>query len=366
MAGEAFVPSMISISNRTFIERMKQWGWREKKTKGDKVLMEAPNGTKIEVLRPGIHQGNPKETFQAVLDAQNMTWTEFIMPLEPEVQAALDYYVSLDPDEQEAFRDNARLVEALNDQRVMEHQRDVSRRANIEKRKKREAEKKARQFPVETRKVEPMVPKTEPVQPEPEEPVVDEPEHLPPVKPVTQVREFTKGLTNRVLMHLVESDQPMSIDKLSQLERDARRSSIGAALANLVKYGVAQRVKPGVYRIRDEARRNGDVKVDLDITARAGAPRPEEVPAVPPVPVVTDATASVESPVVPADVVRTADADLRQTTYPVPRSGDLNTDELVNETLDLLFPQGFKARHLPLIDQWRQTTVALIREVNGT
>ena len=40
-------------------------------------------------------------------------------------------------------------------------------------------------------------------------------------------------------------------------------------------------------------------------------------------------------------------------------------NETVNETLDLLFPQGFKARHLPLIDEWRKATVALIREING-
>ncbi len=36
----------------------------------------------------------------------------------------------------------------------------------------------------------------------------------------------------------------------------------------------------------------------------------------------------------------------------------------VNEVLDLLVPNGFKAKHLPAIEEWKQATVRLLNEVN--
>lgn len=353
MSGESFVPSMISVSNRTVIDRMKKWGWREKRTKADMVLMEAPNGAKIEVKRAGIHEGNSKTTFQNLLVIMEMSWEQFITPLHPDAQGVLDWYVTLSGEEQERYRQKLKLIDALDTQRMLDHQRDISRRANIEKRKKREAEKKAHTFPVEVTRVEPK-----------KETIVEAPKPTPPPKrdttPLTVVPTITevagkisnRGATNSVLDLLVKSSEPMSLDRLCRELPQFSRGSINQAASQLViTYGVAERVKPAVYRIKPEARRE-DVRVGLDITARSGPPL-AEVTSGPVTSAVAEPAPETPLPPTPPPVVVKTHAP----------AGDY--DEMVNETLDLLFPEGFKARHLPLIDTWRQATLALMRDING-
>jgi hypothetical protein len=392
MSGAAFFPSMGNISNRKFIERMETWGWKVKKVRGETTLMETPHGIKCEVRSAHIRQGNSAKTFQEVLSVMDMTWEEFIRPMDADMQLAMEQYLLLDDEERRLIWDAAEVKHMTRMQRVKEQQRAQDLRKRDERRAAAKAERDRKRThpqatpldlhkPVFAESHEPeetTVADEEPkAEPKPDDDKVTL-AHLKPgqVPSVGQVKRRVRGATNRTLDVLVAANEPVSIERLTKLLPDIRRDSIQQACLSLVRWNVAERVKPGVYRVRDEARRNGDVRVGVDITARAALPEPAPaVPAASPVTVqhvvpvqdVTATTAPVEPrpPAETRDTGRTADVEPIQKTYASDGSGDLQMDEMVNETLDLLFPQGFKARHLPLIDQWRQATIALMREING-
>lgn len=335
VSGDSFFPSMGSISNRQFISRMKDWGWRVKKVRGEETVLETPGGKKVTVASAHTHSGNSQHTVNEVLSFMDMTWQEFIRPLDADMQLALRIYANLSPEEQDELWQEGKLERALDLMFMKARQRFINDREHERRRAARKQDKE-RKVMSRSQRRQPL-PTIAAAPPPPEESATPpEATELPPVKPVEEIRQFTRGLTNRILDHLVASDQPMSTDRLCALEPDAKRASIQGALSNLVKYGVAQRVKPGVFRIRDEARKPGDVRVD--VVAHAGAPDNS------PVPPQTTATFPVKvgvSMMIPAD-----------------------DEESMNEVLDLLFPNGFKARHLPYIDAWRAATVNLLRVAN--
>lgn len=364
MPGEAFLPSPGSISNRAFLERLQLWGWKIKKVRGDDTELYAPNGAKATVRSAHSHQGNSQRTINDILDRMEMSWARFIAPMEPDELLSLRLYQQLDDEEREIIWRAGEVEQMVQMERVKEQQRAQQQRIKDERAAARKAERDRKVSHPDPTPIDATKPVSADPPEEPKEAPVNTPAPkegpLPPVKPVDEVSTFTKGLTNRILDHLVRSDQPMSIDRLARLEPDARRDSIGAACSNLVKYGVAERVKTGVYRIRDEARRGSDVRVGLDITARTA---PEPTPA-PPAPVEQPVPVPIAPPVVKSEVVRSGDDRPETPAYPVVRPGSTDMDEMLNDTLDLLFPQGFKAKHLPLIDRWRQATIALMRDIN--
>lgn len=345
MAGEAFLPTKGSVSNRALISKMEQWGWKVKKVNGETTIMVTPGGRKLEVRSAHIHQGNSAKTIDELLSLMGMSWNEFIAPLDPAQTVALQAFHYLSEEERAMVWEAAELKMMTSLDRVKEQQRAEQIRLRDERRaeQKRERDRRRNQQQTAPQPQQELVPVTEPTIP---------PEDLPLVSDKPKVvREYSRtgGATNKVLDVLARFNGPVSIERLVQEESLAghKRKAIQGGARYLVSLGLAHRVKTGVYRITEEGKRSADYKLDIEVhTTNGDAPKPEQ-----PQPEYPEHLPSSE--------------ELVRVTAQVPAIEPTESeDDIVNETLDLLFPGGFKARHLPLIDDWRQATLALMREIN--
>lgn len=341
MSGESFVPTVGSISNRALIGKMEQWGWKSKKVSGETTLMVAPNGTKIEVRSAHIKQGNSKQTFDELTKAMGMPWADFIRPLNEDELVALKLFKALSIEEIAMVWDAWDLQDMTNAARVKEQQRAEQLRLRDERRANQKIERDRRRNQQHTTPPAAI-----------EEKTVEKPEKPDIVPEVSAIKKRARGAVNRVLDALVSCDEPMSVNRLAEMLPDIPRSTItGACLSLTETHNVAYRVKPGVYRLRDEARRGSDYRVGIDITA-SGAPNAAEVSRAP-----DEVQAKIER------AVQKPDGWGGWAPEPTAVAPVAPDDETLNETLDLLFPEGFKARHLPMIDEWRRATIALMREI---
>lgn len=322
MAGEAFRPAPSKISNRGLIARMKQWGWKEEKPKGDYLSMRSPTGQRVLVRSPHQHTGNSKETLHEVLEAMGgISWDHFIGANLTDLDIELGQYIATLSDE-EVVPFLRSVGTAMQEIKAVDKEIEAAiHRADAHQRK--EARRKARE---EQRQ---------------EQHVTAQPAPVTPIK-----KPRNRGISNRVYDLLATTGHAMSLQAIASALGDITSDQAGNACANLMEAKAVQRVKHGVYQVLPQHQRQ-DVRVDVvarnEDTGETGEKVALHVPQAQPLPVVASA------PEVPA---------------PRPVAGlQFDYDESINDVLDLLFPQGFKAKHLPAIDAWRQATIALMREI---
>lgn len=352
MASETFTKKPGQISNRAFIHQMERWGWVQKRVKGDVTQMVAPNGHKIEVASAHISKGNSSATINAVCDYMGMKWEEF-MDLTAEQAVMLENVMKgyADPDERaEAFTNG--VLRALLD-RALEAAAEDSRRRQMDrerneqrKREAKEAAAKAKEATMQGLAV-----------------VKEDGSSLPVREAQRQVGN--RGASNAVLEALIDAGEPMTLRRLSEVT-GLKQGVCSNAATYLTNQGLATRVKSGMCSVKVEHLRQ-DVRVD--VVARAGQPEapqtPQETPEKAPVAAQTvtvgiPPAAPVTAPEKP--VVDTLPTSAGQPPKPVVASDYNGT---INEVLDLMFPAGFKAKHLPLIDRWREATSELMREIEA-
>lgn len=100
-----------------------------------------------------------------------------------------------------------------------------------------------------------------------------------------------------------------------------------------------------------------DHRVGIDVNVNGGGDvRPDnDVPAPPPV---------VDKPVTPV-LAEVVPPPAQPVAVPSPAPTTVDEDSVINDVLDMMFPNGFKAKHLPLIDAWRKATIDLMREIGS-
>lgn len=312
--GKSFLPSPRRISNRGLINKLKEWGWHEGKNEGDDVWMVSPRGNEVRVRRADIHKINSDDQINAVLHVMNMTWEDFVLPHPEDVRNAAKVISSMNPDEVDEYA--GAMVRTFAAQDELQSAIDHARMEQV-KAQRRERRRK---------------PKETAVQPAPKQ----EPQPTTPRLVVVDAPKRNRGTYQRVWDVLSNQPQGISLDGLVRAldgSNDAR-SSINGACTRYVDRGFVERLGRGVYRVKPEYAHT-DVRVDVvarseqsvQVDAPPAKPNPTEV--------FTDAMSGA--------------APMQEDT--------------INDLLDLMFPNGFKAKHLPLIDRWRQVTAALIREI---
>jgi hypothetical protein len=304
---KAAVPSMGAVSNRRFIERMIDWGWEVNKASGEKSLMTLPTGDEVWVMSAHVHRSNPLSVFNAVLRITgDISWETFW---------TLDVIAEL-----RKVQDDLRAEIEAEERRIA-------------KRERKHRKEKQRRMPT-----------TEPARVINLDSGTDVTEELKRLEAeVPEERERRIRVQPRVLALLMESGEPWAVSNIAK-HLNAPDSSISGACGRLVQSGLLTRVAHGVYQA---VRTGSDHKVHISVGTALEAAQPGQP---------VDVALAPESP----SAARTAPATTATET-PV----DGQWDETINEVLDLMFPNGFKARHLPLIDRWRRATVALLRELNS-
>lgn len=312
---KAAVPAMGAVSNRRFIERMIDWGWEAASTKGEHTVMTVPTGDEVWVCSPHVHSRNPLSVFNEVLRCTgDISWTEFW---------TIDVPAELRKVAEDIKQDLA-LAQRRQDKR---NKRDRKR----EERRRMAAQQPARVINLDSGSD-----------------VTEELSALEAEVTASQEREVRHRVQPRVLALLVESGEAMACLTISQHLGIDNDNSVSGACGRLLQQGLIERVAHGVYRA---VRTSGDHRVHVSV----GAQQPEQAPVASTFPVV-------ELPPEKPSAARTAPPSAPSDPRTDPMEGD-QWEETINDVLDLMFPNGFKAKHLPLIDRWRQATKALMREL---
>lgn len=350
MSGESFTPSIGKISNRGLIAKMEQWGWHVKKVSGEWTTMESPTSKKIDVRSGHTHTGNSRVIINEIIDSMEMSWEQFVAPFNEEENEIMLLFKTMDPNEftrfREGYKKEALAQQAIakeKDRRQQEQARDVRRQERHQAR----TEKAAMHEAARSKPPVPEPPKVTPLRP-----VLDS---LTVSAVVEDADAARVRVINKVFDLLVDTGEPMSCQKITDQIPYARYRAVQSACLNLFRQGVVERLKTGIYQVKDE-HKGQDVRID--VVARSGDRdrivqeadvKVAEILDMPEGPAKTMAAVKAEPLVMAArEVVREVEAD---------------RDETINDVLDLLFPQGFRAKHLPLIDTWRRATIALIDEI---
>lgn len=157
-----------------------------------------------------------------------------------------------------------------------------------------------------------------------------------------------KGHVNLVFDALVEARVPLSISKIAEMT-DLTRNQAGQAAVHLTNSGNILRVKQGVYKAKDQY---VPQEVHLTMDQQAASP-------------LTFDDRFGGMPMVEQDVQNGTLAPSPQVLAERVERRPILDEDVANDILDLLFPQGFKARHLPAIERWKAATEYLIHEVQG-
>lgn len=346
------VPKRTQISNRRFIDRLVEWGWVITKTSGEWTHLRHINTFhRVKVRSATYHRGNSPDTIQQVLNLMEMTWEKFMAFDIPTavVQIAQEDNLIVGLEKYRATGEITPAVDAL----VRDHYNDLHEEAIVEDAKRtarkvrKQHEAEARQQREEARKrmstdaVPQVVDLTDVNVMEELERITAPDEVETPEQRTTRVR-----IINRVFDLLVESGEPMSAVRIAEALGDTSRASATGALLGLVRYGVAERVKPGVYRAvvdmqqQRTLRHNvqGTVPVTVSSPLQAAPTQVDPLPA-----------AALQRPV--------------QAVQPT----SATEDEIINDVLDLMFPNGMRIRaaDITLLDQWKNLTGEVLRRVGG-
>lgn len=168
-------------------------------------------------------------------------------------------------------------------------------------------------------------------QPEPaqEDPV---PETTQPAKPKRQ-----RGVAETVMSYLIDAGSARTTQQIVTATGFTRQQ-VHTACHGLRSKGAVRAIKTGVF-VADDVRSHSRV----DVQHHADG--------------ITFGTAHATHTPTPPTITVTA---------PTPPEAALNSAldvDIMNDVLDLMFPAGFKARHLPAIEAWKTATLRLIREV---
>lgn len=163
--------------------------------------------------------------------------------------------------------------------------------------------------------------------PQPEQP------HPPKDDPDMTTPKITRGIGEAVHQHLIDANGPRTTKAIAEAT-GFRRDQVNSAAYHLIQAGVIRRLKTGVYEATQARTSRIDVQHHTDTVVM---PAPAAAPASVPVIVSTPA--------------------------PAPTVMDAAAEDTMNDVLDLMFPDGFKARHLPAIEAWKAATIRLMGEV---
>lgn len=187
--------------------------------------------------------------------------------------------------------------------------------------------------------------------PEPDEPNEVQPTDGP-------IRRRHKGYIHKVTDCLIQAGCPMTIERIAE-ECGITIAQASSAASRLASQDVLARLKSGLYVAVEHA---ADYKVGMDITV--GAREPEETPQEPAgepdggMVVNTAMGLPGERPGTLMPEEKKAAVEAKADT-----GQDDDMDTLIEDFLDMIFPQGFKARHLKAIAAWQDATKTLFREV---
>lgn len=303
-----FVQTMTQVSNRTVVDRCKAWGCIELKTSGEWTYFHfPPTDRKFKVRSAYQHNANSKFDFQEMLTAMDLTWSEFMgADLSPE----------------------ARAETLVKEQQIMAEQ--ISRRfgdqiAQIEKEIKKEdrksrKEERRRQRELEEQQMAAVAAKT-----------AQADSNVMALVPAEQGPQRQRYI-NRVFDLLVEKGDAMSNSAVAEA-LGLTNAQAGSAMTSLYDQGVLDRIKPGVYQAKASVTKKD---THVGVVFSGDAPVRHTVPVAAPVTIRVQQDA--------------------------PRDDE---DATINEILDLIAPNGFKAKHLPLIDAFKAATLTLMREIEA-
>lgn len=333
---EAFIPPMGKISNRRFLARLNDWNCRVIKVSGEWTSVDVRE-TLVRVRSAHTHTGNSVDTFTEILGILGLDWIGFMSAdLGPETyrkaSESLRARLKLE-EEYTAYMNHGTIpqwaMDEVQEQALSEH-------AKWQRKQDRRSLKEATSMAAQPVQPDPVIDLTNvDIHAELARVTKPEPDELPETPTRTRI-------INRVFDLLVESGEPMSTNRLCEALGDTSMSSTTGALLGLVRHGVAERVKPGVYRAvtdmmqQDTMRMNHQGKAQVTLSAPVVAP-PTLVQAPQPV----ERERAVEYPPV--------------------------SPTIVDDVLDLMFPDGMRVRaaDLPLLDEWKRLTVEVIRRVGG-
>jgi hypothetical protein len=158
---------------------------------------------------------------------------------------------------------------------------------------------------------------------------------------------------NRILDLLVATGEPMS-NKLIADKLGLAAWQSAAACGRLVEQGLVLRLKPGVFQIHKEnAHIDHRVGIGIDVNTHHAVAADS----------VRDPLLAVPGPYVPM-VDEELERLLAESDPPHASVSVKNFDDAL-EILDMLFPQGIKARQFPLVQQWMSITHQMIKEARS-
>lgn len=156
-----------------------------------------------------------------------------------------------------------------------------------------------------------------------------------------------RGIGRAILDVLIADSGAMSAEAIHKHLPRFSASAISNSCSYLVESGNAERVMRGMYRATSRLQSGQTMHHDV----QGGVSHtPIEKP-------FTSAIEAVPTPPPSQEILRAISIDAK------PKKE--NDDETMNLLLDLMFPTGFKASHLPAIDVWKKSTVALMKEVRS-
>lgn len=328
--GSPFFPSYGQISNRSFIKRMEQWGWFPAKRKGDWWKMESPLGDHVDVRAPHIKQGNSAHTFNEVLSCMDIDWSTFINPLEAEERVAKTYA---------SFQSAIREVYDFAKKQERTEEEIAQRR---EEKRKRKHDERLAQDATQSQSISGLTPGGTCRQAVPE-PIKEE--------PVARKKRATKIYTQTDYFDTLKTlGEASAKDVASILEIDTSDKSqvqrVYSAFNVLSRKGKIERIGGGKWRAVPPT-------PSADLAPADAKDEIEEMKHPDPAPKPMD----VDNPAVEETKAEPGVRVLQRE----PTKVDLKVEDIA----DLMFPDGFKAKHISLVSEWMNITRDLIREVNG-
>lgn len=172
----------------------------------------------------------------------------------------------------------------------------------------------------------------------------------------------TSGVSRRVLAVLKQhANAHLDVPTITgMIGGDLSQEQVQGACSYLVGKGLIIAPLRGIYTFdTDDVEHKVGIDISVDRPAVA-APAPQPAP--------QPAQEAPERPAVQPTPIRTEPAAPLRKKPPAVTQEDIDRTvdpEEINDVLDMLFPNGFKARHLPAIDHWREATKALIASIRA-
>lgn len=167
------------------------------------------------------------------------------------------------------------------------------------------------------------------------------------VAPPAEAEKRDRGHANRCFDILAGQGIAMSADAVAEMAGLTRQQA-ASACNWLVKKKAARRVKAGVYEAIQSPASHHQVGIDIGVHHDAPTAAPETPP----------------EAAVPPSVVIPGPRPQGSVTVPYGTQED-DVEELVSTALDLIFPAGFRGKHLSAVMAWRNATIELVRAINA-